>query len=82
MILRNHGLLTVGGTAVQALTRMASLRKACFVQLLAGQSRDLRLIDDRVIPLFAAEIAAGPAVDNPWPGLLRRLDRLDSSYKT
>lgn len=81
LILHNHGLLTVGQTAWQAFYRMASLRKACRVQLLAGMQGDLRFIDPDVQPVFAEELRRGPAVDNPWPGLLRKLDRLDPAYK-
>lgn len=81
MILHNHGLLTVGKTAYQAFQRMSSLRKACRVQLLAGMGQDLHFISEDVRPVFAEELRRGPAVDNLWSGLLRKLDRIDPSYK-
>src|SRR5712692_8690617 len=35
LILRNHGLLTVGGTAAEAFLSMYSLQRACEIQILA-----------------------------------------------
>ncbi len=81
MILHNHGLLAVGASAYQALYRMASLRKACRVQLLAGFEKDLFQLPGEIIEQMAEEIRRGPAVGNFWPGLLRKLDRIDPSYK-
>jgi ribulose-5-phosphate 4-epimerase/fuculose-1-phosphate aldolase len=81
LILHNHGLLTVGLTAWQALSRMTGLRKACRVQLLAGFGKDLIHIEPEILDTFVEELRVGPAVNNAWPGLLRKLDRLNPSYK-
>lgn len=81
LILRNHGAVTLGFIPYLALVRMANLRKSCAIQLYAGQSADVRRIAPEVIPSFREEIEAGVVADNFWNGLLRKLDRIDPSYK-
>jgi ribulose-5-phosphate 4-epimerase/fuculose-1-phosphate aldolase len=81
MILHNHGLMTVGPIAWAAFARMNALRYACEVQLLAGRGEDLIHLPPETIETFREEIRRGPAVGNPWPALLRKLDRLDPTYK-
>lgn len=81
MILHNHGLVVLGRSAYEVIGKTSNIRQACKVQLLAGHSADLRSIDENVLPAFAEELRAGVAVDNLWPALLRKLDRLDPSYQ-
>jgi ribulose-5-phosphate 4-epimerase/fuculose-1-phosphate aldolase len=81
LVLRNHGLMTLGHTAYQAFVRMAALSKACRAQLLAGRDLDLITIGPDIVDSLAEEIRRGPAADNFWPGLLRKLDRVDPSYR-
>ena len=76
-----HGVVTLGYVAYHALARMANLRKSCVIQLYAGQSSDVQSISPEVMPSFREEIDRGVVVDNLWQGLLRKLDRLDPSYK-
>src|SRR5262249_16973748 len=82
MILHNHGAVVVGLTAWHALYVMSSLRKACRVQVLAGPGRDLIHLAPEIIESMAEEIRRGPAVGNAWASLLRKLDRIDPSYKS
>lgn len=81
MIMRNHGLLTVGATVAEAWATMWELERACQVQVLA-QTTGQPL---RQAPLSAIEKTAGLFDgDNGavvWPWLLRTLDRKDPSYK-
>lgn len=79
MILRNHGLLTLGLSAGQAFRRMNGLVRSCKIQLLAGRE-NLVHIDDGILATFEEELARAQGND-PWPGLLRKLDRLDPTYK-
>lgn len=81
LLLRNHGAVTLGRTPWQALQRMTRLTKACRIQLLAGRDEDLVRIPGDVLATFPDELkrVAGPG---PWAGLLRKLDRLDPSYRT
>jgi ribulose-5-phosphate 4-epimerase/fuculose-1-phosphate aldolase len=81
LILHNHGCVTLGKSAWQAVSRMYRLRYACEVQLLAGRGADLIHLSPEVIESFRTEIQLGTAVGNPWPGLLRKLDRMDPTYK-
>ncbi|MFT0173795.1 class II aldolase/adducin family protein [Paraburkholderia mimosarum] len=84
MLLRNHGTLTTGRTVAEAYVLMATLIKACEIQLQA-QAGGVPLV---VPPAGVAERAAeqlrdGGAVEGAleWPALLRKLDRIDSSYR-
>lgn len=92
MIMRNHGLLTVGTTVAQAFLRMFYLEKACEIQLAAqstGQALALpaKHICRKTERQFNAPPPAPEAhlVNEPndlaWSALLRLLDRLDASYK-
>lgn len=81
LILHNHGMVTVGEFAVMAFGRMENLRNACKIQLLAGQGRDLIEVAPEVRPAFVEELRRGVVVDNLWPALLRKLDRIDPGYK-
>ena len=81
MILRNHGLLTLGGTVAEAWTQMWQLERACQVQVLA-QSTGQAI---RQAPISAIEKTAslmeGANGGMEWPWLLRTLDRKDPSYR-
>ena len=80
MILRNHGLLTVGRTVADAFQSMFMLQRACEIQLLA-QSGGVPLIpvDPRILEGVKTAMRASTrdmgAEKLVWPGLLRRLAR-------
>ena len=85
MILRNHGLLTVGRTAAEAFLGMFLLERACKIQILAQSGgKELVGIPDQILGGVAIQVQAvlvdqGAALT--WPGLLRKLDRIDPSYR-
>lgn len=85
MILRNHGLLTVGQSAAEAFLGMFLLERACKIQILAqAGGGELVAIPDQILGLVAAQMKAvtvGQGAALTWPGLLRKLDRLDPSYQ-
>ncbi|WP_206997208.1 class II aldolase/adducin family protein [Trinickia mobilis] len=84
LILRNHGTLTVGRTVGQAFVEMFFLEKAAHSQLLAlSTGQPLTMPDHAVIELTAAQWAGDLTNPNQreWPSLLRKLDRLDPSYR-
>ena len=85
MILRNHGLLTVGRTAAEAFLAMFLLERACKIQILAqAGGGELVRIADPIVRLVESQVNAvtvGQGAALTWPGLLRKLDRLDPSYK-
>jgi ribulose-5-phosphate 4-epimerase/fuculose-1-phosphate aldolase len=85
MILRNHGLLTLGRTAAEAFLGMFLLERACKIQILA-QSRggELARIPADIIDRVASQMSAvtvGQGAQLTWPGLLRKLDRIDPSFR-
>jgi ribulose-5-phosphate 4-epimerase/fuculose-1-phosphate aldolase len=85
MILRNHGLLTMGKTAAEAFLSMYMLERACHIQILsqAGGGR-LLPIGEPILSSVAGQLGAvtvGQGAQLTWPGLLRKLDRMDSSFR-
>jgi ribulose-5-phosphate 4-epimerase/fuculose-1-phosphate aldolase len=83
MILRNHGTLSVGGTAAQAWNWIYFLEKACRQQVLAlSAGRGGVLLAPEAAQAEAREQSAGmPFVAGlTWPGLLRLLDRKLPGY--
>lgn len=89
LMLRNHGLLTVGETVADAFTRMYMLEMSCAIQLRAQSGGgELTHVSQQVLDdSFAMAMKAGPApfvfmTQSIWSGLLRRLDRSDPSYSS
>ena len=87
MILRNHGLLVVGRTVPSAFNVLFRLERACQVQVMA-LSCNTKLVYPPQDILEATYDKVRPRVDRPhataiWPGrrCLRKLDRVDPSYK-
>jgi ribulose-5-phosphate 4-epimerase/fuculose-1-phosphate aldolase len=78
LILRNHGLLTVGETVADAFVAMYYLEASCAIQVRAQTGGELIPVPKEVLDQAVSRTRQGPRV---WPGLLRRLDRLDPSYK-
>src|SRR5205807_5493023 len=85
MILRNHGLLTVGRNAAEAFLGMFLLERAGKIQILAQSGGgELSPIPNDIIDRVAAQMSAvtvGQGAALTWPGLLRKLDRIDPSYR-
>jgi ribulose-5-phosphate 4-epimerase/fuculose-1-phosphate aldolase len=83
MLLRNHGTLTLGRTIGEAYVVMATLIKACEIQIAALSSTDLYTPKQSVIQKAADELHDNGAEEGvlEWPALLRMLDRFDESYK-
>lgn len=87
MVLRNHGLLTLGGTVGHAFSRLYYLEQACRVQLSAMQSGGkITLPTPEVCEHTARQWDKGcddaTVAELPeWPAYLRMLDRKDPSYR-
>jgi ribulose-5-phosphate 4-epimerase/fuculose-1-phosphate aldolase len=85
LILRNHGLLTVGPTIPDAFLFMYALETACQIQLGAmSGGGTLTRINSVIVDGIQEQIDAvlkGVGAELAWPGLLRKLDRRDSSYR-
>ena len=90
LILRNHGLLTVGQTVAEAFVWMYRAERACRMQLAFQQcGAALHPISDEVQRLsmdrsrkFTSAGGHRPTGKLEWPAWLRRLERLDPSYKS
>jgi ribulose-5-phosphate 4-epimerase/fuculose-1-phosphate aldolase len=87
LMLRNHGLLTLGGTIADAFLSMYLFETVCTIQVRAmAGGTELTTVDPRIIAGAQAQAkqatrgVGGGAL--AWPGLLRRLDRTDTSYRT
>ncbi|MEC8562313.1 MAG: class II aldolase/adducin family protein [Pseudomonadota bacterium] len=80
MILRNHGLLTVGDTVPAAFLRLYRLERACQVQIDAGAPDGFTEISDNVAARSGADTAAFSTNDDgfgqlEFNALLRKLDQ-------
>jgi ribulose-5-phosphate 4-epimerase/fuculose-1-phosphate aldolase len=85
LMLRNHGLLTVGSTIPEAFLMMYLFEVTCMIQVRAQAGGELIRIDPRV--LSAASERARTAMRGSggalaWPGLMRKLDRIDPSFRS
>ncbi|MGX4690071.1 class II aldolase/adducin family protein [Streptomyces sp. JNUCC 63] len=90
LILRNHGLLTVGESAAQAFLRMYYLEKACEIQVTAQAGGGPLVLPPAEICEYTAQQLAGEATSDfedhdayelAWAALLRLLDRTCPDYK-
>jgi ribulose-5-phosphate 4-epimerase/fuculose-1-phosphate aldolase len=89
LMLRNHGLLTVGSSIAAAFQSMYIFEATCAIQVraqaggtLAGG--ELTEVHGSIIATAAEQSRAvthGGGASLVWPGLLRRLDRVDPSYR-
>jgi ribulose-5-phosphate 4-epimerase/fuculose-1-phosphate aldolase len=85
LILRNHGLLTCAETVADAFLFMYILQKACEVQIRA-QAGGGELIPVPKPILDGIRKASGQVLRGAggmiaWPGILRKLDRIDASWR-
>jgi ribulose-5-phosphate 4-epimerase/fuculose-1-phosphate aldolase len=92
LILRNHGLLTVGRTVAEAYVNMQRLERACVTQLLtmSAGSATVKLPAEvvkktfeqlRNAPTPAKDGRTVPHGEREWPAYLRKLDKLDPTYR-
>jgi ribulose-5-phosphate 4-epimerase/fuculose-1-phosphate aldolase len=85
LMLRNHGLLTVGRTIADAFLSMYMFETACQIQIAAQGGGELISVQPEIlngVPEAARIQTDGLGGRFVWPALLRRLDRIDSSYLT
>jgi ribulose-5-phosphate 4-epimerase/fuculose-1-phosphate aldolase len=85
LMLRNHGLLTVGASPADAFLYMYIFESACAIQVRAqsGGPELIRLPDAILAGIRAAskEVTRGLGSSLAWPGLLRKLDRSNPGYR-
>jgi ribulose-5-phosphate 4-epimerase/fuculose-1-phosphate aldolase len=90
LVLRNHGVLTVGRTIPEAFMLMYYFEKAARVQLMAQSAvaggAHLRLPDPAVTTHAARQFADEtgdilPPGAREWPAFMRLLDRIDPAFR-
>jgi ribulose-5-phosphate 4-epimerase/fuculose-1-phosphate aldolase len=85
LMLRNHGLLTVGESVADAFLFMYVFESTCMIQVraLAGGS-ELTPIPQPILDGAKQQVkivTKGLGGNLAWPGLLRKLDRMDSGFR-
>jgi ribulose-5-phosphate 4-epimerase/fuculose-1-phosphate aldolase len=84
LMLRNHGLLTVGASAADAFLAMYVFEAACSIQVRAqAGGGELIAVDPQIVAgvkEMAQAVLRGLGGALAWPGLLRKLDRKNPGY--
>jgi ribulose-5-phosphate 4-epimerase/fuculose-1-phosphate aldolase len=85
LILRNHGLLSMGPTLPLAFTRLWTLQRACEVQVRQAVLGKAIAVPEAVArkttqDSFQFDVKFGGGLD-VFDALVRRIDRIDPSYK-
>ncbi|MBX3654867.1 MAG: class II aldolase/adducin family protein [Ramlibacter sp.] len=84
LMLRNHGLLTVGRTIADAFLSMYTFENTCRIQIDAQAGGELVQVDPRILQGMGEVMktaTAGQGANIAWPALLRKVERADPSYK-
>lgn len=85
LMLRNHGLLTVANNVPDAFLFMYLFEAACTIQVRAQSGgSELIPIASAIIEgatMQARQVTRGAGGALAWPALLRKLDRIDPSYR-
>jgi ribulose-5-phosphate 4-epimerase/fuculose-1-phosphate aldolase len=82
LIMKNHGLLTVGATAGEAFMNMYYAIRMCEVAVQAtGSELPLERATEEMWKLSQKQYDLFSPGLNEWPALLRRCDAKDPSYK-
>jgi ribulose-5-phosphate 4-epimerase/fuculose-1-phosphate aldolase len=84
LMLRNHGLLTVGKSVADAFLAMYVFETACQIQISAQAGGELTSVHPQIISGVAQAMKVqtdGLGAAFVWPSLLRKLERIDPGYK-
>ena len=86
LMLRNHGLLTVGRSVAEAFVAMYFFETACMIQVRAmSGGAPLRRIQQGIVdgaPVQWDKVTRGAGGGLAWPALLRKLDRVNPGYRS
>ena len=85
LMLRNHGLLTVGTSIADAFLHMYIFEATCSIQIAAQAGGDLTKVDPQIVEGIADSThkqTSGMGGAFICPAMLRKLDRLDPAYRT
>jgi ribulose-5-phosphate 4-epimerase/fuculose-1-phosphate aldolase len=86
LMLRNHGLITIGETVADAFLFMYQFEAACTIQVRAQAAPgELILINPDVLATVSErlkQVLRGSGGALVWPALLRKLDQFDKTYRS
>jgi ribulose-5-phosphate 4-epimerase/fuculose-1-phosphate aldolase len=90
MMLRNHGILTTGSSIPEAFKRLYLLERACQIQVDAAAAGELNLLSDNVAQASADGLEGGASMHAQkvqmggleFAALMRKMDKIDPSYRT
>ena len=85
LMLRNHGLLTVGTSIPEAFLLMYNFESTCQIQISAQAGGALTQVDPRIIDGVGHAMRTqsnGLGGAFAWPAMLRKLDRMDSRFRS
>lgn len=85
LMLRNHGLLTVGPSIADAFLAMYLFESVCRIQIDAQAGGELVMVNPKILDGMAQVMktaTAGLGAQIAWPALLRKAERSDPNYKT
>jgi len=84
LVLRNHGLLTVGASVAECFNNMYRLERACQLQVMTLSCNTELSMPSTESVRYTNELFTGKGSRRfglmEWPSLLRRLDRIDPGY--
>lgn len=82
MVLRNHGLLTVGPSIPECYNNMWRLERACQLQVMAlSCNTELQMPSPESVRYTHQAISGLKLGKREWPALMRRLDKIDPSFR-
>ncbi len=85
LMLRNHGLLTIGKSIADAFLSMYIFESTCQIQLAAQVGGELVQVEPNILQGVSHAMRVqtdGLGGNFVWPALIRKLDRMDASYAT
>jgi ribulose-5-phosphate 4-epimerase/fuculose-1-phosphate aldolase len=84
LVLRNHGLLTVGKSIADAFLSMYTFEATCQIQIGAQTGGELTEVNPHIVKGVAEAMrvqTGGLGGAFVWPALIRKLNRIDPSYQ-
>lgn len=83
LILRNHGLLTVGTSVGEAFLRLYALQTACEAQVLAQAGGEVIELEPELATRVGGQAMTGfqALIPLSWDAVLRKAERLDPGFK-
>ena len=84
MVLRNHGLLTLGGSVPEAFMLMYNFEQTCRIQVdaLAAGRAGITLVSQGAVERTRAQVNRPRPDRRDWPALLRMLDRRQADFRS